>query len=891
MSLDAGQRISFYEIVGPLGAGAMGDVYRARDTRLGRDVAIKVLPEAFVEDEERIRRFEREARTLASLNHANVGAIYGIDQVEDVCFLALELVPGEDLCDCLADGPLPVADALDVARQVAEGLEAAHAAGVVHRDLKPANVRVTPEGTVKVLDFGLAKPSAPHGERDLVTTEAGRLLGTPTYMSPEQARGRPVDGRTDVWAFGCILFELLTGRRAFEGETLADVLVAVAERKPDWSALPRATPVRVRRLLERCLTKDPRARLQHVGEARIVLEDPGPVEAMGNDPTPSRWLVPALVALALGAVGYVLGTRGAPEVDAAPTLRLGIQLPEDQELDLPNPRSAGLDGIAPPLAVSPDGLSVVYLAREADLVPRLYLRAFDDYATRRIEGTEQAEAPFFSPDGEWVGFFRDGGIYKVNLRGGAAPLLVCEFPIIDRPSASWTPEGTILFSRGINAEGRLERVPADGGTPEVLSQPDFAAGESWHGLPRLLPGGRSVLFTLETRTGTRAAILDLESGEQRTVDGSGEAAGARYLPGAEEGAGVMLFAQEGRLLAAGFDLAGARLTEAPWTVAEQVSGSALGIGHWDTSDNGSIVYVTGNFTESELVIVDRTGEPVWRAKDVGAYQHPRLSDDGRELLFDRISSGARDIWVYDLEREVPRSLTSSFQNMDPLWAPDGERVVFSRFVDNIRTLHVLDSTRVDAEPTRLLQGESFNQIAGTWTADGGLLFTVFGGGKEDLWLLPSLEDREARPLLAGQDRQGFGALSPDGRHLAYVTDVTGSLEITVCTFPELADAQQVTRDGGDEPLWSADGTELFFRRGNEFLAVPITRSEGGDLRFGEPVPLFAGAYDRSPSGHQHYDVSRDGQRFALVRLLEGGTESELRVILDWKGREDGQSGG
>ncbi len=888
MTLSAGQSLSHYEILGSLGVGGMGEVYRAKDTRLGREVAIKVLPEELADDEERLRRFEREAQTLASLNHPNVAGIHGVDQEDDICFLALELVPGEDLAERIARGALPVEEAVGVCRQIAEGLEAAHDAGIVHRDLKPANVRVTPEGIVKLLDFGLAKPTHAAATSDVLTTEAGRILGTPAYMSPEQVRGKPVDRRADIWAFGCILFESLTGRRAFEGEAFAELMVAISEREPEWSELPIETPAGIRRLLERCLTKDVRSRLQAIGEARILLEGPGraaPVSDVEPAKSATRSILLASGVVLAAVLGYALASRGRGDAPLA-TLRLGVELPAGLRLDLPNPRSGGLSGIAPPLAISADGSSVVYLAKEDEGASKLYLRPLDSYETRALEGTENAEAPFFSPDGRWVGFFGVDGIYKVAVGGGSTPVPICSLPLIDRPSASWAQDETIYFSRGINAEGRIERVPAAGGEPTGLTVPDFAEGDSWHGMPQLLAGGKSLLFTIASRagSGTRAALLDLETREYRVVEGTGEAAGARFFGDAESKLGLLLFAQAGRLLAARFDPRSGSVTGVPWPVVDQVSSSALGVGHWACSENGALIYISGNVPETDLVLVDRKGETLWQSPEVGVYQHPRISPDGGQLLFDWIKSGGRDIWVYDLDRSVPRRLTSEYQNMDPLWAPDGKRVVFSRFVANVRTLHVLDAGQVGQAPTRLLEGAG-NQIAGTWSPDGQLLFTVFGQEKEDLWLLPSLEAREAHPVLQGPGRQGFGSLHPrDGHLLAYTSDKSGVLDVYVCTYPELANEQQVTFGGGSEPLWSWDGTELFFRKGldhTELFSVPVSMAEER-VTVGDPTRLFGGAFDRSPSGHQHYDVSRDGQHFAFVQTLENEVRSELRVMLNWQ---------
>ncbi|MHC5065607.1 MAG: protein kinase domain-containing protein [Planctomycetota bacterium] len=886
MPLQVGQTISNYEVLDSIGAGAMGEVYRARDTKLGREVAIKLLPEHFVEDAEYLARFEREARTLASLNHPSVGAIHGIEESEGLHFLALELIPGQDLSRLIDAGRLTLSESLEICRQIAEGLEAAHAAGVVHRDLKPANVRVTPEGNVKVVDFGLAKPCLPDNGDPVMTTELGRILGTPAYMSPEQVRCKPIDSRSDIWAFGCVLFECLSGRRAFAGSTVADLFAAITDKPPDWSALPASTPPRIRRMLERCLTKDVKQRLQSVGEARILLENPAAAEASLAAPSQSKRLAPLLGAALLVIAAYSWGALSSPESVDAPTLRLAVQLPPEHRLNLNNPRSGGLDGLAPPITLTRDGSLLAYLARDEFLPTGLYVRLLSGYEVRRLAGTDNAEAPFFSPNGEWLGFFQNGGLYKVPVNGGS-PELICPISIFHRPSATWGPDGTIVFSRGINAEGRLETVSADGGVPQNLTVPDFAAGEFWHGLPQVLPDGQTVLFTLATRSGTRAALLERGSNTPRIIEGTGEASGARFLPRHDQDSGLLLFTQAGRILAANFDPASDQLIGSPWPVIDQLSCSALGVGHWACSENGSLIYISGQVAKTELVLTDRAGEITWRSKELGAYQHPRLSADSSRLLFDRIKSGGRDIWLLDIARDSARPLTSEYQNMDPVWVPGEEEIIFSRFLKNIRTLHRLDVGRVGAFPEAILGGHTENHIAGTWSEDGALLFTALGQEMEDILELEDLDKGESTPIMSGRGRQGFPSLHPSGRLLAYVSNETGSLQVYVCTYPDLNRKQQISTGLGSEPLFSDDGSELFFRMGADydFHVAAITVTEAG-FQVGEMSKLFGGPYEYSPTGHQHYDVSKDGQNFALVRTLGSEIPTELRVITNWRPWEE-----
>ncbi len=649
-----GKTLSHYKVIEKIGSGGFGDVYRAEDTTLKREVAIKVLPEQFTEDPQRLARFEREAQILAQLNHPNIAAIYGLEEADGVRFLALELVPGETLAERVAKGPVPVKEALEVCRQIAEGVEAAHEKGVIHRDLKPANVKVTPEGKVKILDFGLAKafeeeiPAADISQSPTLTeemTRAGVILGTAAYMSPEQARGKPVDKRADLFAFGCVLYELLTGKRAFGGETVTDVLAKVLEAEPDWNALPRVLPSTIRFLMSRCLQKDPGRRLQHIDGARILIDEALTGDTMASEiglggaiqpPLWKRaipWGMAVVLAVTTGLVVWSL-TRPATQLLAPQSLtKLGINPPASAPLA--NTRGNEV-------AISPDGKLVIYRAFRG-ATAQLYMRSMDELQAKPIVGTAGASAnPFFSPDGQWVGFAAAGQLRKAPLAGGPAMTL------LDLPGAfrggDWGSEGKIVFESGTG----LHRVSANGGQPEILTTRD--PGERLYWAPQILPGGKSVLFTLLSLDGQyHAALLSLQTGEHTIVLEGARA--ARYAP---TGHLVYEAAGTGTLMAVPFDPARPAITGDPVPLLEGVRNHLYPIAGVDYSfsGNGTLVYVpSSESVERRLVWVDHQGTQITVTRERRNLTAPRLSPDGKRVAFQVFGDDGQHLWIYDFESD------------------------------------------------------------------------------------------------------------------------------------------------------------------------------------------------------------------------------------------------
>jgi hypothetical protein len=673
-----GQQLGSYKIVSLLGAGGMGEVYQARDSKLNRDVAIKVLPAVFVHDAERLARFQREARMLAALNHPNVATIHGLEQSDGVQFLVMERVPGETLSERLRAGAVGIEEALKIGEQIAEALEAAHEKGVIHRDLKPANVKVTPERRVKVLDFGLAKAFGGDGGLDLsnaptltaVGTEEGRILGTPAYMSPEQARGRPVDKRADIWAFGCVLYELLTGRQAFHGDTLSDIIVSILEREPDWQVLPSSTPVKIRELLRRCLQKDLRRRLHDAADARIEIE-----EALAA-PVTAEPAAPGAVVRALGRREMILGVgalllvavvsglaiwnlKPAPPAPR-PVSRLTIVLPPGQQLAVPDN--------GPAVALSPDGTHIAYVAREG-LTQQVYIRAIDSLEARPIPGTEAPPGgtswvePFFSPDSQWIGFFVGGKLKKVSVSGGAA-LTLCDSSLSG--GASWGSQGMIAFSP--EQIPFLQQVSDVGGTPQQLTH--MEKGETGHGWPEFLPGGKAVLFAVAIggsfATG-QIAVQTVGSAEHRNLIQGGMY--PHYAP-----SGHLVYVQGGTLMAVPFDPERLAVTGAAVPMVEGILQSTTdGDAQYSFSAAGSLAYVPGaaQSAQSKLVWVNRNGAEQPVAAPEHAYINPRISPDGRRVAIG-ITEQERQIWLYDVSRGTLTRLTfQGNNNLVPFWTPDG----------------------------------------------------------------------------------------------------------------------------------------------------------------------------------------------------------------------------
>jgi serine/threonine-protein kinase len=864
----------------------MGEVYRAHDTKLHRDVALKVLPDAFANDPRRVARFTREAQTLAALNHSNIAHIHGLEETGNVRALAMELVEGSDLSELLSLGALPIDEALPIANQIAEALEAAHEQGIIHRDLKPANIKVTRDGTVKVLDFGLAKlldPALAESASDAnaaatptvtsppMLTSAGVVLGTAAYMAPEQARGRAVDRRADIWAFGCVLYEMLTAKRPFEGETLTDIVAAVIHSDPDWSRLPGTTPQPVRLLLRRCLQKDPRQRLQAIGDARVMIEEvlSG---AVSEDEVPLRrrwskwWLASGAAGVLTGAAiaGLIARQMTSSAEPPRPVTRFVITLAPGQQL-------AGTSA----LALSPDGRQLAYVAMDgANANRQIFLREMDRVDARPIAGTEGASNPFFSPDGQWLGFFADGSLKKLPLSGGAAVNLV---DVTNPTGGAWIDEHTIAFASYLST---LQRVSDDGGTPQRLTH--FEAGETAHLSPRPLPGGKVVLFSTASTRMSAIAVQRIDTGARHDIIQTPEPDAPDYV-----GPGYVTYAQAGTLLAASFDPERNR-TGTPIAAVPDVL-------QYSVSATGSLVYVSGKppaAPQLRLVWVSRDGTE----QSVGApprnYHPPRLSPDGTRGAVDVIV-GDMQVWLYDLARDIFSRFTFEGDNRHAVWAPDGKRLAFMSNRDggqHIFWKRADGSGNAEPVPAGGSTAPDVLNIPCSWSRDGLLAFArVAPAAPAELSVL-RLDDGSttrsggtAPVFTRTRAAEGAPQLSPDGRWMAYASEESGRREIYVQAYPGPGGRWQVSSDGGNEPLWSASGRELFYRSGDRMMGVDI--STEGEFLAGKPRQLFEGSYVRSSAGYvrANYDVSPDGQRFLMLKSVEQkpAALTQIHVVLNW----------
>jgi len=873
MILAAGDQIGAYRIVAPLGAGGMGEVFRATDTRLGRDVALKRLPEAFASDPERLARFEREAKLLASLQHPNIATLFGLEDVGGERVLAMELVPGQDLRERLAQGPLPVDEALAVARQVAEALEEAHEHGIVHRDLKPANVKLTPDGKVKVLDFGLAKAwkgesgdpasgSAALSESPTLAhtaTAAGLILGTAAYMSPEQARGRSVDKRSDIWSFGVLLCEMLTGRRLFEGETVSDVLAAVLKTEPDWAGLPAATPPAVRRLLGRCLERDPKRRLRDIGEARLALESTATAasaDAADPEARRRRGLTPVVVgvaALAAAALGAVAGRNLLPGRPKPPHV---------VRLVHPLPAGHNTTGQGHPLALSPDGTRFVYASDQ-----RLYLRALDSLGPVAIPGTEEATRPFFSPDGEWLGFSAGGSLKKVSLRGGGAVTIAAV-----AGDASWARDGTILVGAGFAG---VLRVPAASGDVVALVAPEpgflFVA-------PQVLPDGRSFLYTRSRMGGsTETLVRSLDRDDSSSVL---QGAAGRYVP-----SGHLVFTRGSGLNAIAFDLRSRRTSGSPVVVEEIRDLSLYGQYFFALSDQGTLAYVPdlSDSTHTRLVAVSAAGAVSALATEPRFFSDPRLSPDGARLAI-HLQDDENDVWVADPARGSLMRLSSDpGEDETPVWSRDGRFIAWTATRAEVsRGIYRRAADASGGE--ELLWTTSAHLHVNDWSADGATLLVEIQDPQTgpDLYRLRLGGIPAPEVFVKTRFREHSGRIAPGGRHVAYVSDESGREEVYVQSFPEPGGKLQVSTSGGTQPLWSRDGRSVFFRGGGSVQAVPFT--PGPPAAVSAARVLFADRFENPQAGsHTGYDVFPDG-RFVMIEpadKAQAGRRTEIVVVLDF----------
>jgi eukaryotic-like serine/threonine-protein kinase len=911
MTLASGNRVGSYEILAAIGAGGMGEVYRARDAKLGRDVALKILPEAFARDAEHMARFQREAKVLASLNHPNIATIHGLEDSGPTHALVMELVEGPTLADRIRSGPIPIGEALRIAKQITDALEYAHERGIVHRDLKPANVKVTSDDTVKILDFGLAKAvggevSAPsHALRvtgllrrmenllegdtasaDIansptfseITTRPGILLGTAAYMSPEQAKGKAVDRRADIWAFGCVLYEMVTGEMAFRGESVTDTLAAVIKEEPDWSQLRAATPIRVRVLLQRCLQKDPKQRLRDIGDARIALDEVliGAPDEGTQQTTVPRWrqtgllVLTALAAAAIAALvlWHLTPSPSRPVTRAVIALQAGLQL-------------AGLD--QPALALSPDGSQLAYVAAPAaGGQQQIYLRAMDSSNARPMKGTEGAVAPFFSPDGRWMGFFAGGKLKKISVRGGVAQILT---DVVNPSGATWGSEHTIVVAPYSSV---LQQVSDEGGAPQPLTR--FEAGETTHTWPEFLPGSKAVLFTALSAGPPAIAIQPIGAGERRNlIQGQGEGM-ARYAP-----SGHLIYAQAGNLVAVPFDIKRLEVTGDAVPIVQGVLQSPdSGAAQYSVSATGSLVYVPGNPQSatplSRLVWVSRDGREQPLDAPARSYNQPRLSPDGGRVAVDVVENLEQmQVWLYDLARGTLAPFTFEGVNRHAVWMPDGRRIAFMSNREG-PTQIFWQSADGGGVPERLTNIPATTTadilpIPYSWSPDGELLaFAKVAPTKgAEFWVLNVRDHKAERFLQTRTAGDGAPQFSPDGRWLAYASGESGRLEIYVQPYPGPGGKWQISTDGGNEPQWNHNGRELFYRNGEKMMAVDVSTHAG--FAVGRPRLLFEGRYVATVGGYSraNYDVSADGQRFLMLKPVEQGqtAPAQISLVLNW----------
>jgi serine/threonine protein kinase/Tol biopolymer transport system component len=878
VSLAVGAKLGPFEILGPLGTGGMGEVYRARDGKLGRDVAIKILPPIFASDPDRLTRFTREARLLASLNHPHIATIHGLEDADGAPAIVMELVEGPTLADRLSKPSrrsgqegLPIDEALRIAGQIVDALETAHDRGIVHRDLKPANLKLTRDGQVKVLDFGLATALSDEGghpdlsQRPTILASDlrdGRIVGTPAYMSPEQARGQPVDRRTDIWAFGCVLYEMITGRLTFAGDTISDTIVAILERSPDWNALPAETPTQVRQVLQRCLEKDPKRRWRDIADVRIALEDPGgpaqTVEAAKSTGSRGReriaWVALAVLA-ALGAAAVAILLRPPPQL---PEIRFDVSFPRGLQVDFAQ------------LAISPDGQQLLAAPTFVGTSP-LWLRPLGSTSGRTLAGTEGATFPFWSPDGKSIGFFAEGKLKRLDIDSQAVDILA------DAPIArggAWQSDGTILFAP--SAVGPLSRVAASGGQPSIVTH--LEEGQNDHRAPFLLPDGRHFLYysrgTPQVR-GVWVALLD-GSEPRRLLDAD---AAAVYAS-----SGHLLFVRNGELLAQPFDASRLTLEGEAFRMASGISvNPGVSLASLSASPAGPIAYGTGSIRRTQFAWFDRSGR---RLESIGTADqtnlaNPSLSPDGQRIAFSRVVGNNWDIWLVDMQGTLSRLTTSLALDFNPLWSRDGRQVFFQGGNSNIVARTVDDSA-----PEQLILRHRTMVYPSDISPDGRtLLVTTASGTSVDLAYLSLTGDRTLHSFINTPFHERDGQFSGDGRWVAYQSNITGRNEIFLQPFPGPGQRIQVSSGGGQQPRWGPRGSELYYVAADQRLTtVPVTFNPNGGAAMGQPMPLFRIEFENNFLARQQYAVSSDGRRILANAATEAMDPPWTTVILNWKAR-------
>ena len=878
--MHSGQVIGNYRVGGSIGAGGMGQVWRATDTRLGRDVALKVLPEGFADDAERHTRFEREAKVLASLNHPHIATLYGLEHLDGQHVLVMELVEGEDLAQRIARGPIPVDEALAVALQIADALEAAHAAGIVHRDLKPANVRVRADGTVKVLDFGLAKgfDSTESGVNlaysptlTAAATAAGIILGTAAYMSPEQARGKNVDKRTDIWAFGVVVLEMLTGRQLFAGDTVTDVLAAVLTREFDWTELPAGAGPGLRRVLRRCLEKDPKRRYHDIGDVRIDLSEPAAPVATTAAPAvaPRRLPLPLLAGVALAALALGGSAGWLLHRPAAPARRLHVAIPP------PAGTTFQLNSVDPgPAALSPDGRMLVFSVRDADGTTRLHVRPLDSREGRTLGGTEGCQYPFWSADSRAIGFFADGKLRRIEAAGGPA-LALWDAP--NGKGGAWGPGGDILFAP--DATSPLFRIAAGGGEAKAVTEVDRKGGENSHRHPRFLPDGRRFLY-LSRRSAGRSEGHAVMAG---SLDGGKPTLLVSSPAAAAYASGHLLFLRDTALMARRLDPERLELTGEAVPVAEDVTllpGAALGV--FTAAESGELAYQTGGGGNASMLKLYTRGEASPRVVgEAASYLGVRAAPDGKRaaLVVSDPRSGTDDLWIMDLERGLSSRLTSDAANEGwPVWSPDGTMLYFNSTRGGSIDLY---RRRVDGRSDdELLLASDKEKYPSSVTPDGR--FLVYSVRTDDtgadLMALPLAGAREPRPLVATRFDEWLATISPDGRWLTYFSDESGRMEVYVTSFPDAGKRWRVSRDGGVYAEWTAGGRELAYHQPTGRIVAVSVAVTAGEPVFGDEKVVVETEQPRT--GRTSFSFTPDGKRFLLLGA-EDQPDALLHLVTDW----------
>ena len=889
MPLAPGTQLGPYEISAPLGAGGMGEVYRARDTRLERTVAIKILPEQVSKDLVRKQRFEREAKTISGLNHPHICVLHDIGSQDGVDYLVMECVEGETLAKRLEKGALPLEQVLKYGAQIADALDKAHRSGVVHRDLKPGNIMLTATGT-KLLDFGLAKPTAPATSvatmtaaaltQDSPVTEQGTIVGTFQYMSPEQVEGKELDGRSDIFSLGAVLYEMLTGQKAFAGKSQLIVASAILEKEPaPISSIKPMTPPALDHVIRKCLAKDLEDRWQSAHDLKGELEwiSQASQEAVAL-PVPSRHrqfgILSAGLLMVVGtvlAVAAVILWNRQPRSLARPLTRFAISLPPGETAPLVT---------WPAVAISPDGTQLVYAAGRGES-KRLYLRFMDRFEVTLLEGTENASSPFFSPDSQWVGFFADGKLKKINLRGGF-PMTVCEASANDR-GGSWGPDDTIIFAPG--PIFGLMRVPASGGTPQALTTLDSGRRERTHRWPEILPGGKAVLFTIggvdspDYYLDAKIAVQSLETGKKEILPVEGTF--ARYDP-----AGYLVLAQRGGLFAVPFDVKGLQVTGPPVRVLDDLAMDALtGAIDFSLSRTGSLAYIPGGWSYADFVLawVDRKALVQPLPAPAHGYSNPHLSPDGKRVAF--IDQGGRSagIWVYDIPQGTMMRLTYGASDLSPLWSPDGKGIAYMEESNRTFAIKWKPADGSGAEET-LLGAQNYLQVPVSWSPDGKFLaYTSVGSAAATvhIWILPLEGERKPREFVTGS-LQGTARFSPDGHWIAYSSSESSRAEVYVQPFPGPGGKWQISTEGGNWPVWARSGRELFYLNGSKIMSVAVTTEPGFAVstpRLLADVPVQTSSFY---GANGEFDVSPDGQHFLFVKAREQtALPAEVRVVLNW----------